>query len=102
MIEAKPPGVRGRQVDVSCTMVVAARLGFGDAQVVVPVYSSKAYQFVGTVVDGTVVEHTVLCDTPFTVEHELAVQVPKVRELFVPMTAPVQVVPEKKVVTAHC
>lgn len=100
-VENELPGGFGKHVIESCTMVLAIRFGFGDAQVVVPEYSRKPNQFVGTVMLGTVAEQIELCETPLTAEQEAAAQPEDLITLTVPITAPVQVVPEKKVVTAQ-
>lgn len=95
------PGTRGRQVVESRIMAKAKRLELGGAQVVVPVYSMNANQFDGTVTDGGVDKHVVLCETPLDEEHVAGVH-EAVRSVVIPIVTPEQVVPLKKVVVAHC
>ena len=82
-------------------MVKAKRLELGGAQVVVPVYSMNANQFDGTVTEGGVDKQVVLCETPLDEEHVAGVH-EAVRSAVIPIVAPEQVVPLKKVVVAHC
>jgi hypothetical protein len=94
------PGTRGRQVVESRIMAKAKRLELGGAQVVVPVYSMNANQFDGTVTDGGVDKHVVLCETPLDEEHVAGVH-EAVRSVVIPIVTPEQVVPLKKVVVAR-